>query len=208
MPCGEDWLSHPLGIVQGFFGEWRRPGGGRGPGGPPSSPSPRGPDPAARRPGGAASRARAAETVCRACAAGARQPPPARRLRAAAARARAAGASHLPDSRLPSHQGYGARIRLPAVIDGLASPFVAPRADPEPRVRPDSGVGGPRTFREDPQRCAEGKSTLPMGSPQDISKLPVCGGSARVLARSLQKLAVTPGLHTSSFFEIRFRVIT
>lgn len=23
MPCGEDWLSHPLGIVQGFFGEWR-----------------------------------------------------------------------------------------------------------------------------------------------------------------------------------------
>lgn len=22
MPCGEDWLSHPLGIVQGFFGEW------------------------------------------------------------------------------------------------------------------------------------------------------------------------------------------
>lgn len=23
MPCGEDWLSHPLGIVQGFFGESR-----------------------------------------------------------------------------------------------------------------------------------------------------------------------------------------
>lgn len=24
----ESWLSHPLGIVQGFFGEWRRPGAG------------------------------------------------------------------------------------------------------------------------------------------------------------------------------------
>lgn len=45
MPCGEDWLSHPLGIVQGFFGEWRRRGrAGRW---PPSLPSP-GPYPAAR----------------------------------------------------------------------------------------------------------------------------------------------------------------
>lgn len=94
------------------------------------------------------------------------------------------------------------------MIDGLASPFVAPRAAPEPRVRPDSEVGGPRSFREDPQRWAVAKSTLPMGSPQDISKLPVCGGSALLLARSLQKLAVTPVLHTSSIFEIRFSVIT
>lgn len=64
MPCGEDWLSHPLGIVQGFFGEWR-PRGRAGRAAELTEPRAR---PRCAAPRGATSRARAAETVSRACA--------------------------------------------------------------------------------------------------------------------------------------------
>lgn len=64
MPCGEDWLSHPLGIVQGFFGEWRR----RGRAGRAAEFAEPGAGPRRAAPRGATSGAPAAETASQACA--------------------------------------------------------------------------------------------------------------------------------------------
>lgn len=132
MPCGEDWLSHPLGIVQGFFGEWRRwaPTARAGefaePGARPHAGLPRGLAPP-RRPGGPAQRAP-------------RHPGP------------AAGASHLPDSGFASSRGYaagGGRDCRPRSLGWH-------HWGPEPRMQPSSDRSS--DLREAPQRWGEGKA--------------------------------------------------
>lgn len=163
MPCGEDWLSQPLGIVQGFFGEWRRWGrAGRA-----AEFAEPGPGPTRGCLGG--SRGRDGSRACAGRRPDAPCPGP------------AAGASHLPDSRSPGGQGYGASSRRPAVIDGRAAPAAAPPGARAPRA---AGLGEVPEPLRGPAEMGRRKGTLPVGSLQGISKLPVCRGSACSLARS------------------------